>query len=105
MLGKLLVIILAAAATAAMLLALRQQRIDTAHEMSLVYQQMLQHERSLWLLQSEIAYRCRPEEVRHMMEQLSEQWKTIPDQGVLDAEPSPTASAQGSADDDGQLGG
>jgi len=79
MFGKLLLVILAAAFTAAALLVLRQERIDTAHEMSVVHRHMLEHERALWELQCEIARRCRPEEVRRMMDELEEQWTAIPD--------------------------
>jgi len=79
MFGKLLLVILIAALTAVALLILRQQRIETAHEMSVVHQQMLEHERVLWELQCEIARLCRPEEVRRLMQSLQEQWTTIPD--------------------------
>ena len=79
MLGKLLLIILTAALTAAALLVIRQQRIDTAHRMSIAHQRMVDSQRALWKMQCEIAAQCRPEQVRQMMEQLDEKWTTIPD--------------------------
>ena len=110
MFGKLLLVILAAAFTAATLLVLRQERIDTAHEMSVVHRNMLEHERALWELQCEIARLCRPEEVRRMMDELQEQWTAIPDpdsaerlgpgQLTLGALTPPKA-----IDDRGELGG
>ena len=78
MFGKLLLIILAAVLTAATLLVMRQQRWETSHEMSLVHQRILAHERALWMIQTEIALRSRPEEVRCMMERLGGQWAAIP---------------------------
>ncbi|MDY7107030.1 MAG: hypothetical protein SYC29_00180 [Planctomycetota bacterium] len=79
MFGKLILVILTAAFTAAALLVLRQERIDTAHEMSTVHRQMLEHERALWELQCEIARLSRPEEIRRLMEQLNGPWAPIPD--------------------------
>ena len=79
MFGKLILVILTAAFTAAALLVLRQERIDTAHEMSTVHRQMLEHERALWELQCEIARLSRPEEIRRLMQRLDGPWAPIPD--------------------------
>ena len=87
MFGKLLLIIVASGLTAAALLVTRQQRIDTAHELSVTHQRMLQLQRSLWKLQSQIAWRCRPEEVKRMMDGLPEQWTAIPDPQSLEEQP------------------
>lgn len=78
MFAKLLFIILVVGATACALLVIRQQRIDTFHEMSQIHQRLLGHERTLWELRSEIAQRCRPSQVRLAMNQLGETWVPIP---------------------------
>lgn len=75
---KLMVIIMALAATASALLVIRQQRIDTFHEMSAIHQRLLIHERTLWELRSEIAHRCRPSQVRLAMHQLGDAWSPLP---------------------------
>jgi len=79
MFSKLLVIILAVGVIATALLIIRQQRINTAHETSLTHQQILEHERVLWRLRSEIARRSRPEEIQRMIETLPNGWESIPD--------------------------
>lgn len=78
MFAKLLVIIMFVGATACALLVIRQQRIDTFHEISVVHQHLLTHERTLWELRGEIAERCRPSQVRLVMNQLGGQWAPIP---------------------------
>ncbi len=83
MFGKLLLIILAAGVMAASLLVIRQHRFDTAHRISRTHQQMNEHERALWKMQSEIARRCSPDEIRTMIERLPDQWKPIPDPTML----------------------
>lgn len=78
MFAKSLVIILTLGATACALLVIRQQRIDTVHEMSVIHQRLLGHERTLWELRSEIAKRCRPSQVRLAMNQMGGTWVPIP---------------------------
>lgn len=78
MFAKLLAIILAFGATGCALLVIRQQRIDTVHEMSVIHQRLLNHERTLWELRSEIAKRCRPSQVRLAMNQVGGNWVPIP---------------------------
>jgi len=78
MFAKLLLIIMFVGATACALLVIRQQRIDTFHEISVVHQHLLTHERTLWELRGEIAERCRPSQVRLVMNQLGGQWSPIP---------------------------
>ncbi|MCI0363292.1 MAG: hypothetical protein L0Y44_13790 [Phycisphaerales bacterium] len=75
---KLLLIIIVAGATANALLVIRQQRIDTFHEVSVVHQRLLGHERTLWEMRGEIAQRCRPSQVRLAMNQLGGSWDPIP---------------------------
>jgi hypothetical protein len=78
MLGKLLLIIMAAGAIACALLVIRQQRIETFHEMTVTHRELLEHEASLWRLRCEIAARCRPSEVREAMKRLEGDWAAIP---------------------------
>jgi hypothetical protein len=75
---KLLLIILVAGATANALLVIRQQRIDTFHEISVIHQRLLGHERTLWEMREEIAQRCRPSQVRLVMNRLGGSWDPIP---------------------------
>jgi len=78
MFPKLLFIILIAGATAAALLANRQQRIDTAHEIAVLHQRLQTQEQTLWRLQSEVAQRIRPERVRQYKDNLGGAWVAIP---------------------------
>ena len=78
MFAKLMLIIVAVGATACALLVIRQQRIDTFHEISLIHHRLLTHERTLWELRGEIAQRCRPSQVRLVMNQLGGNWVPIP---------------------------
>jgi hypothetical protein len=77
MFAKLAFVVLGAGATAAGLLVLRQQRIETSHEMSRVHGQIMTHERALWHLRSEIAGACGPEAVRERLEDLGGEWVPI----------------------------
>jgi hypothetical protein len=78
MFAKLLVIITVVGATACALLVIRQQRIDTFHEISLIHHRLLTHERTLWQVRGEIAQRCRPSQVRLVMNRLGGEWVPIP---------------------------
>lgn len=78
MLVKLVLIIMVVGATASGLLVIRQRRIDTFHEISLIHQRLLMHERTLWELREQIAERCRPSQVRGVMHQIAGQWTPIP---------------------------
>ncbi|MCP3904032.1 MAG: hypothetical protein GY715_10400 [Planctomycetes bacterium] len=77
MFSKLVFLVLAAGATAAALLVLRQQRIETSHEMSRLHNQIMRHERVLWHLRGEIATACGPEAVRLRLTDLDAQWAPI----------------------------
>jgi hypothetical protein len=83
MFAKLFFIIIAVGAMGCSLLVIRQQRIDTFHEMSLIHQRLLNHERTLWGLRTEIAHRCRPSQVRLAMNQMGGQWVPIPASPVM----------------------
>lgn len=76
MFGKLLLIILAAALVASALLVIRHRRLETAHRLGVIYGEMLEHERSLWSLQAEVARRTRPEDLRR---RLPGDWAAMPD--------------------------
>ncbi len=91
MFGKLLLIILCVGAIAMALLVNRQHRIDTAHEISLLHQRLLDHERTLWKLQTEIAQRVQPTQVRQAIESLEAEWSPIPTRVV---EPKPEERVQ-----------
>ncbi len=78
MFAKLLVIIMVVGATACALLVMRQQRIDTFHEISRIHQRLSAHERTLWEMRMEIAERCRPSQVRLVMNQMNINWVPIP---------------------------
>lgn len=78
MFAKLMLIITAVGATACALLVIRQQRIDTFHEMSRIHQRLLGHERTLWELRAGIAERCRPAQVRLSVNQVGGEWESIP---------------------------
>jgi len=78
MFAKLLFIIVIVGATSCALLVIRQQRIDTVHDMSVIHERLLRHERTLWELRSEIAKRCRPSQVRLAMNHLGGNWSPIP---------------------------
>lgn len=86
MFSKLLLIILTAALTAVALLGIRQQRLECAHQMAKVHARLSQHHQALWELRSEIARRCRPEEVRRLVEQQRDDWTILPDPAVIETE-------------------
>ena len=78
MFAKLLFIIAAVCAIACALLVIRQQRIDTFHDMTQVHGRLLEHERTLWQMRAEIAERCRPSQVRLTMNGLHIEWAPLP---------------------------
>lgn len=65
-LPKLVVLVLVAAATAATLLAIRQRRVEAAHELARIQSEIASHDKAIWRLRLEIAGRVKPSEVRHM---------------------------------------
>ncbi len=66
MLGKLAVLILSFGALSCVLLANRQLRVQSAHELAAVQQRVGDHDRSLWRLRIEIASRVTPGHVEEM---------------------------------------
>jgi len=81
--SKLVVTILVLGFTAALLLVDRQQRLDLAAEMSRTHQRMSEHERSLWRMRTDIAYRTRPAMIRAAAEQLDVEWEPLHDRLAL----------------------
>ena len=78
MFAKLLLIIVAVGAVACALLVIRQQRIDTFHEITQAHLRLQEHERTLWQMRAEIAERCRPSQVRLAMDELGLEWIPLP---------------------------
>ncbi|MCZ6837127.1 MAG: hypothetical protein O7G85_15235 [Planctomycetota bacterium] len=78
MFAKLILIILAAGAIASSLLVLRQQKVETIHEISRAYQRQRVSEQTLWLLQAEIARRVRPEALNEKLRESELNWLPIP---------------------------
>ena len=78
MFAKLLLIIVAVGAVACALLVIRQQRIDTFHEITQTHKRLSEHERTLWEMRAEIAERCRPSQVRLAMNRLDINWVALP---------------------------
>lgn len=75
---KLLLIILTIGSAASSLLVMRQQKVETIHDISRSYHRLRESERTLWLLQVEIARRSHPEELRRRLIELDLNWQSIP---------------------------
>ena len=77
-----LIILLVVGATASALLVNRQKRIETFHEMSQVHRRLHNHEFTLWKLRMQIAGRCRPTQVRLLVDRMGGEWQPIPAPGT-----------------------
>ena len=77
MFAKLLLVILVMAATACVLLVNRQQRIDTAHRMARVHQQVLSQQQQLWTLRRDIAIESQPDRIREAVDEIGGIWSPI----------------------------
>ncbi len=75
---KLLTIIVTIVLTACALLIMRQQRLETVHEMQMMHRQLLEQETTLWLLRSRISDHCQPQRVQEMLDRINEAWEPIP---------------------------
>lgn len=95
MFAKLLLIILFAGAIACCLLAIRQQRIESAHEMWQVHHRLVERQHMLWDLRRQVFRSSRPEVVRKMLAAAGGQWTVIPE--ALDAAAAPQGAPQPSA--------
>ena len=76
-----LIILLVVGAPASVLLVNRQKRIETFHEMSQVHRRLHNHEFNLWKLRMQIAGRCRPSQVRLLVDRMGGEWQPIPAPG------------------------
>jgi hypothetical protein len=63
MFAKLAAVIVSMGVIACVLLAVRQQRVQAAHEMADVQRRVMEHDRTLWHLRAEIAARVTPERI------------------------------------------
>ena len=77
-----LIILLVVGATASALLVNRQKPIETFHEMSQVHRRLHNHEFTLWKLRVQIANRCRPSQVRLLVDRMGGEWQPIPAPGT-----------------------
>ncbi len=92
MFTKFIAIVLALGATACMLLVIRQQRLETAHEMSAIHQRLMECDHSLLTLRIEIATACRPDQLRLAMSEIGGGWMAV-ETGRRAAAPARTALA------------
>ncbi|MCC6322373.1 MAG: hypothetical protein IT438_13165 [Phycisphaerales bacterium] len=63
MFAKIVAVILTIGTVACVLLAIRQQRVQAAHELAQVQRRVLDQDRTLWQLRSEIAARIIPSSI------------------------------------------
>lgn len=66
MLAKLSVLIVGLGVLGCLLLGLRQQRTQAAHEMAEAQKRVSMHDRQLWALRAEIARRITPDKIEPM---------------------------------------
>ncbi len=102
---KLAFIIVCIGAIGIGLLALRQQKIETIHDISLAYRHQREAEQTLWTLQAELARRCRTDELRRRLEELDLDWHKIPAPASTPAAPTQPIAARLLEDDEIALGG
>ncbi len=77
MFGKLLLIIIVMGTTACVLLVNRQQRIDTAHRVAQIHQEILRQRQQCWALRRDIASESQPERVRAALAEVGGAWSPI----------------------------
>src|SRR5262245_61509988 len=70
MFAKLAAVILSVGLIACILLAVRQQRVQAAHDLADVQRRVMEHDRTLWRLRSEIAARITPEQIDRLSARL-----------------------------------
>ncbi|NBX37049.1 MAG: hypothetical protein EBR10_07490 [Planctomycetes bacterium] len=91
MFAKIAAIIVGVGVLACGVLAQRQQRYELARDISRAHWRMLEQERTLWSLRTEIARRTSPDDVRSAVDRLDRRWRAIPyrlEPVRLDAAPS-----------------
>ena len=77
MFTKFIAIVLALGATACMLLVIRLQRLETAHEMSAIHQRLTERAHCLLALRIEIATGCRPDRLRLAISEVGGGWMAV----------------------------
>jgi hypothetical protein len=63
MFEKMAALVVSMGVIACVLLSLRQQRVQAAHELAEVQRRVLEHDRTLWRLRAELAAQLTPEKV------------------------------------------
>lgn len=74
-------LIVFAVVVASILLSLRQHRLETAHDMARLYDEIHRHRQSLWRLQTQIATGLQPAQLHSAIERAQlqlEPWTTTP---------------------------
>lgn len=77
MFPKVLTIIIAIGCISLALLAMRQQRLVTVHEMTQLHRELMQQRRSLWTTRQRIAEACRTGHLRELLARDPKIWMTI----------------------------
>ncbi len=72
MFAKLTALIITIGLIACVLLAVRQQRVQAAHDLAEVHQRVLQHDRTLWSLRAQVAARTLPSTLARAGERFGE---------------------------------
>jgi hypothetical protein len=72
MFAKLCVVIIAIGATGCTLLALRQQRLDTVHDMTMAQRRIIQHDKDLARLRVDIATNLEPQRIEAIAGQFAD---------------------------------
>lgn len=75
---KLILIIVAAGAIAGSLLVIRQQKVETIHDISRAYTAARQRQQMMWNLELEITRRTHPQVLRKQMDAMGIDWHQIP---------------------------
>lgn len=70
--AKLIALVLSVAGIASSLLAVRQQRIEAAHDLAETHREIVQADESLLRLRAAIGARTEPEDVRAMLDRIGE---------------------------------
>ncbi|MEM7229457.1 MAG: hypothetical protein AAF432_11660 [Planctomycetota bacterium] len=76
--SKMIAIVLAFGVIGLALLHVRQQRVNLTNEIKVLHEEYRHHEQTLWQLQTEIAVRVRPDQIRATVDQESVDWQPIP---------------------------
>jgi hypothetical protein len=77
MFAKLFLIIVVVGATACGLLVNRQQRIETAHETTVLHQQLLEQEQQIWKMRCEVSRRGGPQQLHFALARLGGSWAPV----------------------------